>query len=172
MNEIWKPIKNFENYLISNFGNVMSLNYNRTSKSKLLSLNKDKNGYYQVSLYNENTKNKSFKIHKLVALHFPEICGEYFEGAVVDHIDANIHNNVATNLRFCTQKENINNPNYKRNPSYLYKHIVQIDKSGNIISTFSSISEAAIKTNTCRTNIHRVLNGSRKTAHGFIWKYI
>lgn len=34
--EVWKDIPGFENYQISNYGNVKSLNYGRTGKPKLL----------------------------------------------------------------------------------------------------------------------------------------
>lgn len=34
--EVWKDIPGFENYQISNYGNVKSLNYGRTGKTKLL----------------------------------------------------------------------------------------------------------------------------------------
>jgi len=34
--EVWKDIPNFKNYQVSNLGNVKSLNYNRTGKTKVL----------------------------------------------------------------------------------------------------------------------------------------
>ena len=49
--EIWKPIKDFEGYEVSNMGNVRSLNYKRTGEIKILKPQKDKNGYLIVNLY-------------------------------------------------------------------------------------------------------------------------
>lgn len=48
--------------------------------------------------------------YRLIAKAFPEICGEWFDGCEVDHLDTNRENNSAFNLRVCTSKENHNNP--------------------------------------------------------------
>ena len=46
-----------------------------------------------------------------IALTFPElVAGEWFPGAVIDHIDTDRLNNDPGNLRWCTPKENNNNP--------------------------------------------------------------
>lgn len=37
---------------------------------------------------------------------FPEICGEPFKGAVVNHLDENPENNAASNLRWTTVGDN------------------------------------------------------------------
>lgn len=56
-------------------------------------------------------KNHRMFVHKIIALTFPEICGEYKPGAEVDHIDGNPANNSAYNLRWVyTRKENMANP--------------------------------------------------------------
>ena len=36
INEIWKPVKDYPNYQISNLGRVKSLNYNRSGEEKIL----------------------------------------------------------------------------------------------------------------------------------------
>lgn len=48
--EVWKDIPGFENYQISNYGNVKSLNYGRTGKTKLLKPTISGKGYLQVRL--------------------------------------------------------------------------------------------------------------------------
>lgn len=97
MSEMWKPINDYPKYEISNFGNVKS-NY----KNKLLKEQKDKDGYFQVNLF-ENKVSKTIKIHKLVALHFinnPE------DKPQINHIDGNKQNNNYLNLEWCTTQEN------------------------------------------------------------------
>lgn len=55
-------------------------------------------------------KGKSYKIHQLVceAFHGPAP----FEGAVVMHVDENAANNRPENLKWGTQKENLNAPGF------------------------------------------------------------
>lgn len=49
------------------------------------------------------------------------------------------------------------------------KPVSQFDKEGNFIKTYDSISEAEIAVGT--KNIYKVLNGERRYALGYIWKY-
>lgn len=114
LNEEWRNIKGYEGkYQVSNLGRVRSVDrieyikgLNRYRKRKGMILKPKFCGeYYGVGL-----SGKNFYIHKLVGMAFPEICGEWFEGCQYDHIDGNRFNNVATNIRACTEKENHNNP--------------------------------------------------------------
>lgn len=106
MTEIWKTIKDYPNYQVSNLGRVKSLNYLRTGKEKILRINKDKDGYFQITL-SKNGKVKTHKIHRLVAEHFipnPD------NKPCIDHINTDRTDNNVENLRWTTQKENCNNP--------------------------------------------------------------
>ena len=71
--EIWKTAivngEPWENYQVSNFGNIMSLNYSNTGKAKLMNPRERKDGYLQVQL-TKNGKKKMFKVHRLVAEAF------------------------------------------------------------------------------------------------------
>lgn len=129
MKEIWKDIKNYEGfYKISNLGRVKCLertvNCNggvRIVPEKILknNVNHYRNNYESVMLSKEG-KAERLRIHRLVAFAFSEICGEWFEGAEVDHIDCNPQNNCATNLRWCTKEENMRNPITVKNCSLAY----------------------------------------------------
>ena len=50
--EVWKPIENYPNYKISNYGRVKSLNYRNLGYEGLLIGNKAGCEYQKVYLYN------------------------------------------------------------------------------------------------------------------------
>ena len=104
--EEWKDIKGYEGrYQVSNLGRVKSLNYNRTNREKILSLNKhNKNGYYSVQLSKSNVC-KRFLVHRLVAESFIDNPNNYKE---VNHKDENKSNNCVSNLEWCDRKYNVN----------------------------------------------------------------
>jgi len=104
--EIWKDIAGYVGlYMISNWGRVKSLNFNRTRKEQILKLHQiNKYGYLQVALY-KNNKPKRFLIHKLVLETFIGPCHFGKEGC---HNDGNPSNNFVGNLRWDTRKRNMN----------------------------------------------------------------
>ena len=63
--EIYKKIKDFSNYEISNLGNVKSLNYNNTNKSRVLKPKINKQGHLEVTL-NKNDKHYYRMVSRLV----------------------------------------------------------------------------------------------------------
>lgn len=52
-----------------------------------------------------------------------------------------------------------------------YKIIEQYSKEGLLINTFNGVSDAAKSINKSATAIYHVLEGTNKTAGGYIWKY-
>jgi group I intron endonuclease len=52
------------------------------------------------------------------------------------------------------------------------KAVVQLDLEGNIIAVHKSIITAALAIDGAGTNISKVCRGKKKTAGGFIWKYM
>lgn len=107
--EEWRPVKEYEGkYEVSSNGSVKSINYHRSGKERILK-GLGNNGYLRVDFY-DNGKRKHYLIHDLVAIAFPKICGEWFEGCEVDHINGIKTDNRANNLRVVNHSTNCQNP--------------------------------------------------------------
>lgn len=102
--EIFKDIKGYGGYQISNLGRVWSCKRNR-----YLALTPNNVGYLQVKMIANNGKRKNELVHRLVALTFIDNPNGYPE---VDHIDRNRENNNADNLRWITKSDNNRNKNH------------------------------------------------------------
>ena len=83
--EIWKDIKGYEGlYQVSNFGNVKSLDYNRTGREEILKLIPcEKGSYVRVGLY-KYKKCKLCSVHRLV---YETFVGKIPKGMEVNHIN-------------------------------------------------------------------------------------
>lgn len=92
MKEEWKIIENFEDYQVSNYGNVRSL-----KRKRIIILNPrlSADGYLRVSL-SKNGKSYENRIHQLVINHF----GAKEKKETVNHIDGNKKNNNINNLEW------------------------------------------------------------------------
>jgi len=101
-NEIWKRIKYFPEYEVSNFGRVKSFKRDIIN-GKIRKFYIDIYGYKTITLI-KNSKLKTFTIHRLVIQAFksnPE------NKSQINHIDGNKLNNKIENLEWCTCSENL-----------------------------------------------------------------
>lgn len=164
MIEIWKPIRNYENrYLVSNLGNIKSLRRNKILVPIIQS-----NNYCYINLC-VNGKNKSCRIHRLVAEAFIPNPNNL---PCVNHKDGNKQNNNVDNLEWCTNKYNSQHA-YKNNMvQKTIRTVIQYDLYGNFIAEYNSHNEASKNTNIPRVEITKSANGNKNITkkYGFIFK--
>jgi hypothetical protein len=97
--EEYRIINNFENYEVSNLGNVRNIKTKKILKTDI------KNGYKYITLMKDLKNCKNYN-HRLVALTFIDNPENKLH---VDHIDNDRLNNNVINLRFATSQENNRN---------------------------------------------------------------
>ena len=162
--EIFLTIRNFPDYKISNWGRVFSKKTNTFINGRPNAL-----GYYQVALRDVNGNTVWVLIHRLVAEYFvPNICF----GTEVDHINKDRTDNRASNLRWVSRKENLQNVSKERRKRGVIQPVVQYDLEGNFIKEYPSAAEAARENGYRADVICWCCRGKLKTAYGFVWKRI
>lgn len=114
--EVWRDIADFEGlYQVSNFGRVRSLDRvvkHGSSQMRLKGrvLSPRVPTPYLGVILSKNGKAYPKRIHRLVAQEFVPNPDNL---PAVDHIDGDKTNNAASNLRWCSQKQNIGYANDK-----------------------------------------------------------
>lgn len=121
MAEIWKPVPSYPGLLASSEGRLLlpprhaalpNGGYRLTTPEPVagvVSRASKAAGHTYRAIYARHFGN--IKVHRAVceAFHGPAP----FEGAVVIHLDEDAHNNRPENLKWGTQKENLNMPKFK-----------------------------------------------------------
>lgn len=175
--EVWKPIKDFPDYEVSNLGNVRSVDRYRMCtngcyrlvKGKMLKphINRKRGGYIYVTL-SDRSKHHTLKLHRLVAEAFipnPE------NKPCINHLDFNKANNTVANLEWTTAKENSEwNVSHGKQARPCEKKVVAIDPHTGKTMTFRSTKDAE-RNGYDRAAIWRVITGEYKTHKGLIWQY-
>jgi hypothetical protein len=111
MDEEFKKIDDYDNYSVSNLGNV------RNDKTGIIKKGwKNNKGYLMVDLYKNNIP-KKFSIHRLIGIYFIENVNNCKE---IDHINRNSLDNRIENLRWATRSQNQANGGKRQNTSSIY----------------------------------------------------
>lgn len=187
--EEWRSLENYDGYLFSSLGRIISFK-KRTPKLLSPYIAETRGRKYASSHFGKIHRRKS--IHRLIALAFipnPKNLPE------VDHINNDGTDNRACNLRWCTHKENMNNPYTKDNKEIYYpraeklrveqnktvnifrcdnrekaKKVAQY-KDGELIRIFDSIGEAD-RDGFLKTSVSAALHGRLKTYRGYEWRIL
>lgn len=125
------------------------------------------NGYLEYA-FSTNDGKKYIPVHRLVCKTFipnPQ------NKPCVDHINTIKTDNRVENLHWVTQQENMLNPlTYERVNNAKKKPIIGMDKNGNEVCRFNSVTDA-VKAG-YSWHICEVVNGKRNKSNNLYWKWI
>lgn len=138
--EIFKEIKDYPDYQVSNYGNVKSMKYKkqRILKSYL------RNGYPSVFIFNKNGEKREY-IHRLIVKSFIR---DLVSSEQIDHIDGNRLNNKLENLDIVNhrinnlRKKSIVLPGAVKTKNDKFRSVVKISGRSVYIGTFNTREEA------------------------------
>lgn len=177
MSEIWKDIPGFEGlYQVSNLGRVKSLPRQRKGRGKGFRTTPEKvltpirvGDYLGVQLCDLERVEKRY-VHRLVAQSFLE----NMEGKrEVNHIDGNKHNNMVTNLEWCSHSENgihAFRTGLRRHIPRNKKPVVLYDGKG-YKRLFDSIADAASFLGVAQSGVSRACSISTRRVCGLKAEY-
>ena len=168
MEEIWKTIKGFEGYMISDKGNVKS--FKRSAEGSTMVQSK-RGEYLSVALCKDGSV-KRVNVHRLVADHFIDN-DESLQ--FVNHKNGIKTDNRADNLEWCTPRQNTAHfySVLKKGELLRDKPVIQYSKYGKRIRDWDSAIEASEGTGICIEDIIHSCNRRKKreTAKGFLWRF-
>ena len=167
--EIWKPINEYPDYMISSLGRVKSLKRN---KELILKTPLNKFGYPTISLCKENT-HKVVLVHRLVAQAFIPNTNNLPQ---INHIDEDKTNNCVENLEWCTAKYNTNygTRNIRaldKTHKKISKPVLQFSLDGELVRKWETTYSIEKNMLIHHSDITKCCKGKQKTAGGYIWKY-
>lgn len=186
MKEEWRSIDGFEGrYQISNLGRVLSLPkiittnvFNKakvetSTKERIIKGRKDKDGYIIADLSDSSGKLHKCRVHRLVANAFIEkVDGK----EMVNHKNGQKDDNRASNLEWCTNKENLTHAHHELyNDCHHYyneRTVALYSEDMNLVKEFKSCASAARHLGVSAQAVASCLSGKSKTCKGKILRYI
>ena len=184
MTEIYKDIKDLEGkYQVSNFGNVLSLNYRNTGRAELLEPSYNGYGYFIVNLC-KNGETKQCLVHRLVAETFipnpdnkpcinHKIEGD--KGKTINMVFFNEDGSIdeeKTTIEWVTYKENNNyGTRNKRMAKTKSKKVLQFTLDGVFVREWESTRECG-RNGFDNSSVCQCCNGKKPHYKGFKWCYV
>ena len=182
--EVWVDVPNYEGlYKVSNLGriqrlpNIIRINtkhgyYERLECGGLIVFGKS--NYYRVGL-SKNGKVKTYLVHRIVAEAFIEKPCEDYE---VDHINEDVFDNRAENLRWISSFENKSRSTrgrYRRKDAHMSnnskaKYVIGY-RSGVEVEKYSCAKELSMEKGIKYSTLKRQLQENRCNIEGIIYRY-
>jgi len=180
--EIWKPIKESSNYLVSNKQRVKAISFERSNgfslyhtKEKIKKQCLDGHGYWVISVSTAG-KPKTLRVHRLIMEAFKENPNHL---PFVNHEDGNKLNNATGNMNWCDSSEN-NRHAYKKGLKKAnkgvpnkknWKPVLQI-KDDSVLKLWDGVVLASKELNIKAGCISAVANNKYNTYKGYRWLYL
>lgn len=157
--EQWRTIPGYSEYQVSDWGNL------KGKKGQLMSIKLNPGHYPRVCISpKELGTEKKHYVHTLVSWAFHS---RKQDATSIDHIDRNVHNCHASNLRWATVAENLANraehANRRRS-----RQVEKLGADGSVTAVYESILEASQSTG---ISIDRIKYQLRRTGGSTQWRY-